>query len=222
MKKDGIECPDLVHKLFCGGVLSFFTADLEDVDCPFMINYGNIYSSEVFYNVVTTFENTFMQDTSFLFESDYIFAPYDNGALLLSSIARELGKYQRMIKFGSTRPEISRNKNLWIGSPMQSDQHVLIYMENIGDFSQVETVLNIISAYRAVPIGIITLFDQQTPFGNRRLLEAISERYRIEIHPLFTLNDLINYAQIRVLLDNPEFHKVYRTLLVYRDQYCIA
>jgi orotate phosphoribosyltransferase len=149
-------------------------------------------------------------------EFDMLFGPAYKGIALSVATAITLNdEYQRNTPVAFNRKESKAygEKGTIIGAPLQGQ--VLIIDDVISAGTTIRESVEIITAQSAQPKGVVIAMDRQER-GQTELsaIEEAEQRYHLQVIPIITLTDLINY------LESHDFNaETIAAMLRYKKEY---
>ncbi|HEV2095476.1 MAG TPA: orotate phosphoribosyltransferase [Chthoniobacterales bacterium] len=151
-------------------------------------------------------------------EFDMLFGPAYKGIPLVAAVAIALANEGRNVRYSFNRKEEKDHGEggSVIGAPLEG--RVLIVDDVISAGTSVRQSVNVISASRAIPCGVVIALDRmERGTGELSAAQEVEQQYRMPTLSIATLDDLIAYLQT----DNTMISNL-TAVDNYREKYGVA
>ena len=179
---------------------------------PYFFNTGLCNTGELLAKLAKFYSDLLVQNN---IKYDFIFGPAYKGITLATSISNSLYNLYDINKpfcFNRKEAKTHGETGIFVGSPPIGG--ALIVDDVISSGKSIIESIDLLSNNGAIPSSILVAFDRMELGTNKRASAEISDKYKIPVYSIITLDDIVEFLQ-----NNKTMDLELESMTQYMDQY---
>ncbi len=160
---------------------------------PYFFNTGLCNTGELLAKLAKFYSDLLVENN---IKYDFIFGPAYKGITLATSISNSLYNSHDVNKpfcFNRKESKAHGEKGIFVGSPPIGN--ALIVDDVISSGKSIIESIDLLSNNDAIPVSVLVAFDRMEVGLAKRASIEISDKYKIPVYSIITLDDIVEFLQ---------------------------